>query len=402
MQIEIIILNLHGKIFQMYYKRLLENEVLGSISSNPVTAILGPRQCGKSTLAKKLLSSFSNSIYLDLERPSNLEKLNDPEWFFQSNSSALFCIDEIQRKPDLFPLLRSLSDEWGRNGAFLILGSASRDLLRQSAETLAGRIRYLNLSPLLFSEVQDDFTLNEYLLRGGFPRSMLAKDITESFQWRENFITGYLERDLMMWSGFSPLTMKRLWQMLANVNGQTVNYSLLGNSMGVSHTTIRNYIELLSETFMLSIVPPYFSNTKKRLVKAPKIHLPDNGVLNALLQIRDFNQLAGHPAMGSLWESVVLSNLKSRFPGIDTYFYRTSNGAELDFIFSDGINSIAIECKATLTPIISKGSYFAIEDTGISRLLVIAPVEKGWQKSEKIFIVTLAEAVEFIKDEFKI
>lgn len=386
----------------MYYNRLLENEVLESIGSNPVTAILGPRQCGKSTLAKKLLKSYPNSLYLDLERPSDLEKLNDAEWFFQSNSSMLFCIDEIQKKPGLFPLIRSMCDEWGRNGAFLILGSASRDLLKQSAETLAGRIRYLNLAPLLFSEVQDDFTLNEYLLRGGFPRSLLAKDSTESFHWREDFITGYLERDLMLWSGFSPLTMKRLWQMLAHLNGQTVNYSLLGNSLGVSHTTIRNYIELLSETFMLSIVPPYFSNTKRRLVKAPKIYLPDSGILNALLLIRDFNQLAGHPVLGSLWESVVLSNLKSLIPGIDSYFYRTSNGAELDFIFSNGIKSIAIECKATFTPVISKGSYFALEDTGISKLLVIAPVEKGWQKSEKTFIATLAEAVTFIKDELKI
>jgi hypothetical protein len=389
------------KHFNMYYNRLLENEVLESISSNPVTAILGPRQCGKSTLAKKILKSFSNSLYLDLERPSDLEKLNDAEWFFQSNSSALFCIDEIQRKPDLFPLIRSLSDEWGRNGAFLILGSASRNLLRQSAETLAGRIRYLNLSPLLFSEVEVNISLNEYLIRGGFPRSLLAVDLEKSFHWREDFITGYLERDLMLWSGFSPLTMKRLWQMLAHVNGQTVNYSSLGNSLGVSHTTIRNYIELLSETFMLSLVPPYFSNTKKRMVKAPKIYLPDSGLLNTLLLIRDFNQLAGHPVLGSLWESVVLTNLKSRFTGIDTYFYRTSNGSELDFIFSNGNKSIAIECKATLTPIVSKGSYLALEDTGISRLLVIAPVEKGWQKSDKTIIASLSEAVTLMEDEFK-
>jgi hypothetical protein len=189
--------------------------------------------------------------------------------------------------------------------------------------------------------------------------------------------------------------------MLAYVNGQTVNYSSLGNSLGVSHTTIRNYIELLSETFMLSLVPPYFSNTKKRLVKAPKIYLPDNGLLNTLLLIRDFNQLAGHPVLGSLWESVVLTNLKSRFTGIDTYFYRTSNGSELDFIFSNGNKSIAIECKATLTPIVSKGSYLALEDTGISRLLVIAPVEKGWQKSDKTIIASLSEAVKLMEDEFK-
>ncbi len=386
----------------MYYNRLLEPEVLNSLKSNPVTAILGPRQCGKSTLARKILKFYPNSLYLDLERPSDLEKLNDAQWFFQSNSSALFCIDEIQRKPDLFPLLRSMSDEWDRNGAFLILGSASRDLLQQSAETLAGRIRYLHLTPMLFSEVESYFSLNDYLLRGGFPRSLLATDLVKSFRWREDFLTTFLERDLLLWSGFSPVTMRRLWQMLAHVNGQTSNYSLLGNSLGVSHTTIRNYIELLSETFMVTIIPPYISNIKKRLVKAPKIYLPDHGVLNTLLQIRNFNQLSGHPAMGSLWESVILSNLRSILPGLDFYFYRTSNGAEIDFICTNGNKSLAIECKATLAPVISRGSYSALEDTGISRLLVVAPVEKGWQKTENTTITSLTEAVPFIRKEFGI
>jgi uncharacterized protein len=386
----------------MYYNRLLEKDVSDSLKSNPVTVILGPRQCGKSTLAKKILESYPNNLYLDLEKPSDLEKLNDAEWFLQSNPSLLFCIDEIQRKPDLFPLLRSLTDEWGRNGAFLILGSATRDLLQQSAETLAGRSRYLHLSPLLFSEVYPDFSLNEYILRGGFPRSLLAGDLSDSLQWREDFITSYLERDLMLWSGFSPVTMRRLWQMLAHVNGQTVNYSLLGNSLGVSHNTIHNYIELLSETYMLSIVPPFFFNTKKRLVKAPRIYISDHGILNALLQIKGFNQLSGHPVLGSLWESVVLSNLQSWFPVIDFYFYRTSNGAELDFICTNGSKAVAIECKATLSPVISKGSYFAIEDTGIPKLLIVAPIEKGWRKSENTFVVSLNEAVTMIRNELEL
>jgi uncharacterized protein len=386
----------------MYYNRLQEKEVSVSLKSNPVTAILGPRQSGKSTLAKKILESYHDALYLDLERPSDLEKLKDAEWFFQANSTMFFCIDEIQRKPDLFPLLRSLTDEWDRNGAFLILGSASRDLLQQSAETLAGRIRYLHLSPFLYSEIQNDFSLNEYLIRGGFPRSLLATDLTESLRWREDFITSYLERDLLLWSGFSPVTMRRLWQMLAHLNGQTVNYSLIGNSLGVSHNTIRNYIELLSETFMVSIVPPFFHNTKKRLVKAPKIYLPDHGILNALLAIRDFNQLSGHPVMGSLWESVVLSNLQSLIPSAVFSFYRTSNGAELDFILATGSKSVAIECKATLSPVISKGTYIALEDTGISRLIIIAPIEKGWRKSENTFIASLGEAVPLILNELGI
>jgi predicted AAA+ superfamily ATPase len=255
---------------------------------------------------------------------------------------------------------------------------------------------------MLYSEVQNNYSLNEYLLRGGFPRSLFAGDLIKSYRWREDFITTYLERDLLLWSGFSPVTMRRLWQMLAHVNGQAINHSLLGNSLGVSHTTIRNYIELLSETFMVSVVPPFFSNTKKRLVKAPRIYLADHGLLNTLLQIRDFNQLSGHPVMGSLWESVVLSNLQSLFPSLDFYFYRTSNGAELDFICTNGSISLAIECKATLSPVISKGSYSALEDTGITRLLVVAPVEKGWQKSENTIISSLTEAVPFIRKEFEL
>jgi uncharacterized protein len=386
----------------MYYNRLLEKEVLASLKSNPVTAILGPRQSGKSTLAKKILESHSNSLYLDLERPSDLEKLKDAEWFFKSNSTMFFCIDEIQRKPDLFPLLRSLTDEWGRNEAFLILGSASRDLLQQSAETLAGRIRYLHLSPFIFPEVQNDFSLNEFLICGGFPRSLLSRNLNESYLWREDFITSYLERDLLLWSGFSPVTMRRLWQMLAHLNGQPVNYSLIANSLGVSHNTIRNYIELLAETFMLSVVPPFYHNTKKRLVKAPKIYLPDCGMLNALLGIRDFNQLSGHPVMGSLWESVVLSNLQSLFSSSGFYFYRTSNGAELDFVLTNGSKSVAIECKATISPVISKGSYIALEDTGIPKLIIIAPIEKGWRKSENIYIASIAEAIPLIKKELGI
>jgi predicted AAA+ superfamily ATPase len=190
--------------------------------------------------------------------------------------------------------------------------------------------------------------------------------------------------------------------MLAHLNGQTVNYSLIGNSLGVSHNTIRNYIELLSETFMLKIVPPFFTNTKKRLVKAPKIYLPDQGLLNALLDIRDFNQLSGHPVMGTLWESVVLSNLQSLIPSGEFYFYRTSNGAELDFIIAIGNKSAAVECKATLSPVISKGTYIALADTGISKLFVIAPIEKGWRKSENTYIVSLGEAIPLIRNELGI
>ena len=383
----------------MYYSRYIEKGLIRSLNANPVTAILGPRQAGKSTLARHILEQYPNSLFLDLERPSDLARLDDAEWFLQSNSEKLICIDEIQRKPEIFPLLRTLVDNWERNGAFLILGSASRELIQQSSESLAGRIRYNYLTPFLHEEVSETISLNDYMIKGGFPRSLLAQSGQDSYQWREDFITTYLERDLLLWSGFSPATMRRLWSMLAHNNGQTINYSAIAGSLGVSHTTVRNYLELLSETFMVSIVSHWEGNTKKRLVKAPKVYLSDHGILATLLNIRNFNQLSGHPVIGSLWESIVLMNIKGTIPSIEVSFYRTSNGAEVDFIISNGTNSMAIECKATQSPTISKGSYIALSDLGLSKLLIVSPVERGWQKSANTYVVSIKEAVGLINQE---
>lgn len=194
----------------MYLSRSIEDSVRTSLASNPVVALTGPRQCGKSTLAKQLMKDYDHSIYLDLERPSDLQKLEDPEWFLSRQQDKLICIDEIQRRPDLFPIIRSLTDEWNKPGAFLILGSASRDLLRQSSETLAGRIAYKRMTPFLWNEVSSEWSLETYFYKGGFPRSLLAKDEKASFDWKLNFISTFLERDLMQWLNFTPSTMRRL------------------------------------------------------------------------------------------------------------------------------------------------------------------------------------------------
>jgi len=381
----------------MYFSRLLQPEVEKSLEANPVTAILGPRQCGKSTLAKKIIEGKKNTLYLDLERPSDLRKLNDPEWFFSANREKLFCIDEIQRKPELFPTIRSLTDDWGKNGSFLVLGSASRELLRQSSESLAGRISYKYLTPFLYDEISSKFTIEEYFERGGFPRSILKETQERSFDWREDFITTFLEKDLSQYSGFSAVTMLKMWQMLAHNNGQTVNFSAFGNSLNVSNTTIRNYIELLSGTYMLDIVPPYFSNIGKRLVKAPKVYIKDAGITNALLGIRSYIQLTGHPVFGAVWESIVLLNLRAYFSKANFYFYRTSHGAEIDFIMEHSNRIIAIECKATLSPSFTKGNYLAKEDIKPEDTLIVAPVSKGWSMKDNIFVVNLLEAIELIK-----
>lgn len=382
----------------MYIRRILSEKVTEALENNPVTAVVGPRQCGKSTMVRNLLQTEPDHVYLDLERPSDLAKLDQAEWFLQSQRGRLICLDEIQRKPDLFPLIRSLTDEWNGNKLFLILGSASRDLLRQSSESLAGRISYKRLSPFLWNEIKDLNSIEDYLSKGGYPRSLLKQDDLSSLNWRKDFILTYLERDLLQWSGFSPSTMGRLWQMLAHLNGQTINFSSIGSSLGVSHTTVRNYVELLQSTFMVEIVQPFLANTGKRLVKAPKVYISDTGITTALLDLKDFHALSGHPVFGSLWESLVLANIKGHFPGVDISFYRTSHGAEIDFILSKGSKLIAIECKASMSPSLTRGTHIAIADLNPLKTLIVSPLEKGYPYEKGTEVVSLTEMIIKIND----
>jgi predicted AAA+ superfamily ATPase len=314
-----------------YYLRDMESALIESLSNFPVTAVTGPRQCGKSTLVRQLIKGNLPSkhvrtkvplrilgkkvkkhgkfaprlpnglIYLDLERPSDLSKLENAEWFLGSQKEKLVCIDEIQRKPELFPLIRSLVDEWNRPGCFLILGSASQELLKQSSESLAGRVSYKRLTPFLWSELEGKHSMERYFSSGGFPRSILAPDRKVSYQWREDFISTFLERDLLQWRDFSPRAMGRLWRMLAHINGQTINFSTLAASLGISSVSVKNYIELLASTYMIEIIPPWISNLGKRLVKAPKVYVADSGICAALLGLRSFEDLSGHPVFGSVW-----------------------------------------------------------------------------------------------------
>lgn len=373
----------------MYIHRFLEPGVSKSIQSFPVTAVTGPRQCGKSTLVKHMLDTYPESIYLDLEKPSDMRKLDDAEWFFTSQKDKLICLDEIQRYPELFPIIRSLVDEWNRPGCFLILGSASRDLLKQSSESLAGRISYKRLTPFLWKELENDYPLEKYFSAGAFPRSLLAEDSEVSFEWRENFITTFLERDLLQWVGFTPTTMRRFWQMLAHVNGQTVNYSSFASSLGVTSETVKNYVDLLTGTFMVEVVPPYISNLGKRLVKSPKVYISDSGITAGLLGLRNFVELSGHPAFGSIWEQIVLSNLKGLYADADFFYYRTTNGAEIDFVMKVRNKVFAIECKASYSPVLSKGNYLAIEDVMPEYTFVVTPSADSWSMKEKIDVVSL-------------
>ena len=401
----------------MIIPRALEPALRTAIANNPVTAILGPRQCGKSTLAKHYLRQLppsKPSIYLDLERPSDLRKLDDPEWFLSTLKNHLVCIDEIQRLPELFPILRALVDQQihshktGQNGQYLILGSASRDLIKQSSETLAGRITYKKLTPFTWEEIQEPenqsadnpppirLTLETYLYKGGFPKSLLTPDDRTSFDWRNDFITTFLERDLLQFAGFTPQTMRRLWTMLAHTNGQTANLSQLASSLGVSHTTIRNYIDLLEGTFMVRQLQPYRGNTQKRLVKTPKVYITDTGITTALLGLRSYEQTAGHPVFGSLWETIVLEQVSARFPTLELSFYRTSHGNEVDLVLSDGSRTCIVECKATQAPSLSKGNHAAIHDLQPEQTFVAIPAETGYPMQPSIQAVSLFELLETI------
>ena len=336
----------------MYLKRRIEGELQECIAAFPAVAVLGPRRSGKSTLAKTVMANLENSLYLDLEKPSDLAKLTEPELFFGHNASKLICLDEIQRVPELFRVLRAVIDEKPEPGRFLILGSASPALIRQSSETLAGRIAFLDLTPFLYSELAGTgIDLRIYQLRGGFPESSLASAEKQSNRWRANFIRTFLERDLAQLGLPIPAgNIERLWRMCAHSHAQLLNQSQFGSALGVSHTTVRKYLDILCRTFMIRLLPPYLPNLAKRLVKSQKIYVRDSGILHALLGISTYDDLLGHPVFGASWEGLVIENLLGELPDWSGFFYRTAAGAEIDLLLEKGRRRVAIECKVSAAP----------------------------------------------------
>ena len=355
----------------------------------PAVALLGPRQVGKSTLARQLIKTFRNAIYLDLERPADLNKLRDPEAYFALHADKLICLDEIQRTPELFPILRSVIDERERNGQFLVLGSASPELIKQSSESLAGRISYIELTPLILKELGAS-SLRALWLRGGFPRSYLAPDDKTSFEWRLDFIRTFLERDLpQLGFSLSAKVIERFWRLCAHSHGQLLNQSKLGSSLGVSHHTIRSYIDLLEQTFVLRALPPYEANLKKRLVKSPKIYVRDSGLLHALLGLETQDDLFSHPCYGSSWEGFAIENILSLLPDWRASFYRTSSGSEIDLILERGQRRVAIECKASTSPEVGRGFWNALKDLEIEEAWIVAPVSESYPLGKGVTVVSI-------------
>ncbi len=350
----------------------------------PVVALLGPRQAGKTTLALQIAQVVGKeTAYLDLELDSDLAKLTDVEAYLRRFENKLLIIDEVQRQPELFRVLRGLVDIRKRAGEktaqFLLLGSASRDLIQHSSETLAGRVRFLELSQFSVLELaqQDNmFDMETHWLRGGFPDSYLAPSDKESWAWRSDFISSYIERDIpLMGPHISATTMRRLWSMLAHNNSQQVNYSKLGESLGVSYKTVKSYIDTLTDFYMLRQLQPWSGNTKKRLVKAPKLYFRDSGLAHRFLMIPDFENLLGHPALGSSWEAYVIENILGQVSDKWRYsFYRTSSQAEIDLVLEGPEKQVwAIEVKRSSAPTLSKGFYYACDDISATHKFVIYP-----------------------------
>ena len=362
-----------------------------ALSRNPVVALVGPRQCGKTTLARTLIDVDSLN-YFDLEDPVSLARLEQPMTTLRS-LQGLVVIDEVQHRPELFPILRVLSDRTPNPATFLILGSASPALLRQSSESLAGRIEVVEMTGFNLSEV--GFSKQEkHWLRGGFPRSFLADSDKASFVWRKNFVQTFITRDLLqMGLKLPPLAMLRLWTMLAHYHGQILNRSELARSMGLSHTTISRYIDILEGLFIVRQLQAWHGNIKKRQVKSPKIYFRDSGLLHELLNIKTHFELMTNPKLGPSWEGYIISEILSAWEPDEFYFWATHNGAELDLLlFKDG-KRIGVECKRADAPRMTRSIHIALETLELDRLIVIYPGDKSYPLTDKVTVMPLTEAI---------
>ncbi|MEO6094399.1 MAG: ATP-binding protein [Fibrobacteria bacterium] len=371
--------------------RFLTQEIQDSLAQFPVVALLGARQVGKTTLAK-LLSLDRKSVYLDLERQSDLNRLSDPEVYLSGQTDKLVILDEVQRVPSLFATLRALVDEKRGPGQFLILGPASPDLLRQSSESLAGRIRYHELGPLALRELKSpQKEWQELWLRGGFPDSYLAPSLGQSIQWRNAFIQTHLERDIPGFGIRVPAAiLRRFWLMLAHNHGQIWNASQLAASLQVSAATANHYLDILEDTFMVRRLPPFFSNLKKRLVKSPKVYLRDSGLLHALLGVEDSDDLQARPGAGFSWEGWAMEQVFAWIP--ETWkpsFFRTAAGEEIDLILErpGKRGPIAVEFKYSSSPQVGKGFWKGLEYVKASKAFIVAPVKEAYPLKENVNVV---------------
>ena len=385
-------------------KRKATQYIQAALARQAAVVLLGPRQVGKTTLAHAIATDRP-AIYLDLEASADRAKLTNPSIFLSQHEDKLVVLDEIHKMPEIFQELRGIIDSGRRsghrNGRFLILGSAAIDLLKQSGESLAGRIEYVELSALNILETAKPLLdLNTLWLRGGFPDSFLAESDLDSFSLRSSFIRSYLERDIPMFGLRIPAeTMERLWTMLAHNQGTLLNSSNLASSLGMSAPTISGYVGLLVDLLLMRRLPPFHINTKKRLVKSPKTYVRDSGLLHALLGIRNLSELLGHPIAGSSWEGFVIENLLSVTPSwAKPSFYRTTAGAEIDLVLDLGSahGLWTIEVKRSLAPKIEKGLHNANTDLQPSKSFIVYPGQERYHLSAHIEAISLLEMAQIL------
>jgi hypothetical protein len=359
--------------------------------SHKAVALLGARQCGKTTLSRLYARSYPNQEHIhvfDLENSVDLETLQNPMTVLKQ-LTGLIIIDEIQRRPEIFPILRVLLDDESLKQRYLLLGSASRDLIKQSSETLAGRIAYEEVDPFSLAEVDDREKL---FLRGGFPNSYLADDDEESNDWRENYIRTYLERDIpALGINIPAITMRRFWMMLTHYNSGIFNASDIAISMGVSDKTIKNYLDILVGTFMIRQLPPWFANIKKRQVKRPKIYFRDSGILHHLLGLESFNELLNYPRLGLSWESFAMEQIinMNKYPNENCFFWAVHEQAELDLLVFHKGQSIGYEFKYVDAPKLTTSMINSLDTLNLHKLFVIYPGDKAYSLSEKVEVTPL-------------
>ena len=375
----------------MVLRGFLLSELLESIEDNSITAILGPRQCGKTTLSKAITHPDFKLHYFDLEDPRDAFLFEQPMLALEA-LTGIIIIDEIQLKPALFSLLRVLADKKRENTRFVILGSASPSLIKGASESLAGRIHFIDMVGFTLTELGSD-AQQDLWMRGGFPLSYLANSETKSINWRNNFIRTFLERDIPQLGINIPTErLRKFWYMLAHYHGNILNTSEIGKSLGLSSHTIQHYLDILSGTYMIYLQQPWFENISKRQVKSPKLFIRDTGLLHALLGLNE-KQLVTHPKIGASWEGFVIEQLKSKFKDDEMFFWNTHGGAELDVLLFRGGKRIGFEIKYSDSPNLSRGSYSAIEDLQLDHLYVIVPTSKTYPLKDKITVTSLKELI---------
>ncbi len=363
------------------------NRIERALAIHPIAALLGPRQCGKTTVAR-MIAEQRPTTYFDLENPVDIRRLSAPLTVLQ-DLSGLIIIDEVQRRPDLFELLRVLADRPQNSAQFLLLGSASPQLVRGVSESLAGRIGFIDVSGFTIAEV-DPAERDRLLVRGGFPRSFLAMDDSASMAWRQSFLRTFLERDIPQLGITIPAeTLRRFWTMVAHYHGQTWNAAQFARSLGTSEVTARRYLDILAGAYMVRILPPWFENLGKRQVKAPKIYIRDSGILHALLQLGTLADLQSHPKLGASWEGFAVEQIIGLLDTRDAYYWATHGGAELDLLVRVAGKNYGFECKYADAPGTSRSMHIALNDLALEHLWVVYPGRQEYALDSRISVIPI-------------